>query len=70
MPSGTGKTVALLSFFVSYQMAMREAGKEPIKLIYCSRTVPEINKALEELKSLMRYRKSCKKGFLTRNGLI
>ena len=29
------------------------------KLIYCSRTVPEIEKALEELKRLMAYRLSC-----------
>ena len=27
------------------------------KLIYCSRTVPEIEKALSELKRLMAYRK-------------
>lgn len=29
------------------------------KLIYCSRTVPEIEKALAELKRLMEYRISC-----------
>ncbi|KAL7283362.1 hypothetical protein ACG7TL_002792 [Trametes sanguinea] len=29
------------------------------KLIYCSRTVPEIEKALSELKRLMDYRKEC-----------
>ena len=29
------------------------------KLIYCSRTVPEIEKALAELKRLMDYRKKC-----------
>jgi len=29
------------------------------KLIYCSRTVPEIEKALTELKRLMSYRESC-----------
>ena len=29
------------------------------KLIYCSRTVPEIEKALSELKRLMKYRISC-----------
>lgn len=29
------------------------------KLIYCSRTVPEIEKALTELKRLMKYRESC-----------
>jgi DNA excision repair protein ERCC-2 len=52
MPSGTGKTVSLLSLIVSYQK-FYPAGR---KLIYCSRTVPEIEKALEELKRLMEYR--------------
>ncbi|KAI0302032.1 DNA repair helicase [Russula brevipes] len=52
MPSGTGKTVSLLSLIVSYQQFF------PVKrkLIYCSRTVPEIEKALSELKRLMEYR--------------
>lgn len=52
MPSGTGKTVSLLSLIVSYQQFF------PVKrkLIYCSRTVPEIEKALAELKRLMGYR--------------
>ncbi|KAK7014868.1 helicase ATP-binding domain-containing protein [Favolaschia claudopus] len=55
MPSGTGKTVSLLSLIVSYQQfyATRR------KLIYCSRTVPEIEKALAELKRLMAYRVEC-----------
>ncbi|KKA26076.1 hypothetical protein TD95_004019 [Thielaviopsis punctulata] len=52
MPSGTGKTVSLLSLIVAYQQHSRE----PRKLIYCSRTVSEIEKALAELKNLMRYR--------------
>ncbi|KAH9966665.1 DNA repair helicase [Russula dissimulans] len=52
MPSGTGKTVSLLSLIVSYQQFF------PVKrkLIYCSRTVPEIEKALSELKRLVEYR--------------
>ncbi|KAI0273627.1 DNA repair helicase [Gloeopeniophorella convolvens] len=52
MPSGTGKTVSLLSLIVSYQQFF------PVKrkLIYCSRTVPEIEKALSELKRLMEHR--------------
>ncbi|KAL0946901.1 hypothetical protein HGRIS_013065 [Hohenbuehelia grisea] len=55
MPSGTGKTVSLLSLIVSYQQfhATRR------KLIYCSRTVPEIEKALAELKRLVEYRIEC-----------
>lgn len=55
MPSGTGKTVSLLSLIVSYQQF--HATKR--KLIYCSRTVPEIEKALTELKRLMKYRVQC-----------
>ncbi|KAJ3217138.1 DNA-dependent ATPase of the nucleotide excision repair factor 4 complex [Clydaea vesicula] len=54
MPSGTGKTVTLLSLIVAYQQHYGEHRK----LIYCSRTVPEIEKALAELQNLMAYRKS------------
>ncbi|CAG8501032.1 4627_t:CDS:10 [Ambispora gerdemannii] len=53
MPSGTGKTVSLLSLIVAYQMYH---AKENRKLIYCSRTVPEIEKALTELKNLYDFR--------------
>lgn len=52
MPSGTGKTVSLLSLIVAYQQSY----PEPRKLIYCSRTMSEIEKALAELKALMKYR--------------
>ncbi|EJD44056.1 DNA repair helicase [Auricularia subglabra TFB-10046 SS5] len=55
MPSGTGKTVSLLSLIVSYQQFFPTKRK----LIYCSRTVPEIEKALAELKRLMAYRIEC-----------
>ncbi|KAJ9058973.1 TFIIH/NER complex ATP-dependent 5'-3' DNA helicase subunit [Entomophthora muscae] len=54
MPSGTGKTVSLLSLIVAYQ----QHNGQRRKLVYCSRTVPEIEKALAELKRLMEYRKS------------
>ncbi|KAI9350065.1 hypothetical protein DFJ73DRAFT_832998 [Zopfochytrium polystomum] len=54
MPSGTGKTVSLLSLIVAYQQFYPEKRK----LIYCSRTVPEIEKALAELKRLMKYRQA------------
>ncbi|GAA6052607.1 hypothetical protein JCM3770_006399 [Rhodotorula araucariae] len=57
MPSGTGKTVSLLSLIVAYQYHERKMGRPERKLIYCSRTVPEIEKALAELKRLMQYRK-------------
>lgn len=52
MPSGTGKTVSLLSLIVAYQ----QFHPENRKLIYCSRTMSEIEKALAELKALMKYR--------------
>ncbi|XP_058793848.1 general transcription and DNA repair factor IIH helicase subunit XPD isoform X1 [Phymastichus coffea] len=52
MPSGTGKTITLLSLIVAY---MLERPTEVTKLIYCSRTVPEIEKVIEELKTLMEY---------------
>lgn len=55
MPSGTGKTVSLLSLIVSYQQFFPTRRK----LVYCSRTVPEIEKALTELKRLMAYRVEC-----------
>lgn len=72
MPSGTGKTVSLLSLIVSYQQVspsfcvvgpfsslLLQFFPTRRKLIYCSRTVPEIEKALTELKRLMEYRISC-----------
>ncbi len=40
MPTGTGKTITLLSLITSYQLAHPEVGK----LIYCTRTVPEMEK--------------------------
>ncbi|KIW80802.1 DNA repair helicase rad15 [Fonsecaea pedrosoi CBS 271.37] len=52
MPSGTGKTVSLLSLIVAYQQHYPEHRK----LIYCSRTMSEIEKALAELRALMKYR--------------
>lgn len=52
MPSGTGKTATLLSLIVAY---MIENPQTIRKLIYCSRTVPEIEKVVAELKDLMRY---------------
>ncbi|QLG74584.1 hypothetical protein HG535_0G04670 [Zygotorulaspora mrakii] len=52
MPSGTGKTVSLLSLTIAYQMHYPEHRK----IIYCSRTMSEIEKALVELENLMDYR--------------
>lgn len=52
MPSGTGKTTTLLSLIVAYMMENPHIVR---KLIYCSRTVPEIEKVVAELKHLMDY---------------
>ena len=52
MPTGTGKTITLLSLITSYQLAHPETGK----LVYCTRTVPEMEKVLQELKELIDYR--------------
>ncbi len=53
MVAGTGKTVCLISLITSYQFAHPEVGK----LIYCTRTVPEMMKCIEELKRVIGYRK-------------
>nr|CAG4642311.1 EOG090X01B4 [Evadne anonyx] len=52
MPSGTGKTTTLLSLIVAY---MKAFPLELTKLVYCSRTVPELEKVMEELRKLMDY---------------
>ena len=53
MPTGTGKTVSLISLITSYQFVHPEVGK----LIYCTRTVPEMQKCMEEVKKVIQYRK-------------
>jgi len=53
MPTGTGKTVCLLSLVTSYQYANPSAGK----LVYCTRTVPEMNAVMEELGGVLAYRR-------------
>lgn len=52
MPSGTGKTVTLLALVIAYMIEYPHMVR---KLIYCSRTVPEIEKVVAELKNLMEY---------------
>jgi len=52
MPSGTGKTITLLSLIIAYMLAHP---LDVTKLIYCSRTVPEIEKVIQELKNLIDY---------------
>lgn len=52
MPTGTGKTVCLLSLCLSYIRF-----KQPnFKLVYCTRTIVEMHKTLEELKFVMKAR--------------
>lgn len=53
MPTGTGKTVALLSMILAYQKCYPNKVN---KLVYCTRTVPEMTKCVAELKKLMEYR--------------
>lgn len=59
MPSGTGKTVTLLSFISGYQKAARERsrGAEFRQLFYCSRTIPEIEQVADEAKRVYEKRK-------------
>ncbi|XP_012941013.1 general transcription and DNA repair factor IIH helicase subunit XPD [Aplysia californica] len=52
MPSGTGKTVSLLSLIIAY---MRVNPLDVTKMIYCSRTVPELEKVVEEMRGLIDY---------------
>eukprot|EP00250_Pteridium_aquilinum_P029890 c40291_g1_i1 orf=377-2647(-) len=52
MPTGTGKTITLLSLITSYQLAHPTGCG---KLIYCTRTVHEMEKVLDELRTLQAY---------------
>ncbi|CAG7833873.1 unnamed protein product [Allacma fusca] len=52
MPSGTGKTVSLLSLIIAY---LNVYPHHISKLVYCSRTLPEMEKVLAELANLMEY---------------
>lgn len=52
MPSGTGKTVSILSLMVAYMKAHPGTVE---KFVYCSRTVPELEKVMEEMQVLDKY---------------
>ncbi|XP_026192298.1 general transcription and DNA repair factor IIH helicase subunit XPD [Cyclospora cayetanensis] len=52
MPTGTGKTASLMSILTSMQFADPSMGR----IIYCTRTVAEMEKALLELKLVIDYR--------------
>lgn len=55
MPTGTGKTVSLLSLIMAVLASYPEKFK---KLVYCTRTVVEMEKTLEEVKEVIKTRKS------------
>jgi DNA excision repair protein ERCC-2 len=50
MPTGTGKTISLLALIVAY---LAEYPNRIKKLIYCTRTVVEMEKTLEEVRKLI-----------------
>ena len=55
MPTGIGKTIALLSLITGYILSKPQNQNSVKKLIYCTRTVHEMEKTLAELKLLHRY---------------
>jgi DNA excision repair protein ERCC-2 len=54
MPTGTGKTVCLLSLILSYI----KQEKPDMKLVYCTRTIVEMEKTIEELKFVQKQREA------------
>ena len=52
MPSGTGKTISLLSLLVAYLM---HHPHDKRKVVYCTRTVVEMTKTMEELRRLIAH---------------
>jgi DNA excision repair protein ERCC-2 len=67
MPSGTGKAISLLALIVAYQ---RERPNTINKLIYCSRTVPEIEKVIQELKKLNDFYENISKESGDKNNFV
>lgn len=52
MPSGTGKTISLLSILVAY---LHHHPHEKRKVVYCTRTVEEMVKTMGEMRRLLRH---------------
>lgn len=52
MPSGTGKTISLLSLLVAY---LNHHPKDKLRVVYCTRTVVEMSKTMEELRRLVAH---------------
>lgn len=57
MPSGTGKTVCILSLIIAYMEQNDEVGP----LIYCTRTIPELDQGIAELRNVLNTRLSVSK---------
>lgn len=55
MPCGAGRTAALLSILVSYQLYLKSRREQTPRMVYCLRTPSEIQKSLEELRHLLAY---------------
>lgn len=66
MPTGTGKTMCILAVYMAMRdvypnmgMCYMESSLIGVgKLIYCTRTISELNQCMEEMKKLVEYRKS------------
>lgn len=69
MAAGAGKTICLLSAAVSFQLFHSNDESRIKKFIYCTRTVPETEKTLLELKKLIEYIKTTHKKDLQFFGL-
>ena len=55
MATGTGKSVCLLSLLCAYQAQCDDAPK----IVYCTRTVQEMDKVMAELKVVKAHRDKC-----------
>ncbi|KAL0210041.1 hypothetical protein P9112_010125 [Eukaryota sp. TZLM1-RC] len=49
MPTGAGKTVALLTVSLAFQLHKKLTGSPIGKILYCTRTIPEITQVMEEV---------------------
>lgn len=54
MPTGTGKTVCLLALILSFIKQV----KPDMKLVYCTRTIVEMEKTIDELKFVQKQREA------------
>ena len=55
-PTGTGKTISLLSSITAFMKRQRELGGSPhTTLIYCTRTHSQIQQVMNEIKTNLPY---------------